>query len=384
MPFEDQTGNPELAYISVGMATELCLELAHCDDLRIMLYREDFNDARMRDRRTDFIVSGSVRCDGENIKVVVQLIDGMTREQLWVDSLKSLLDVTNLISFQEEAAYSISAHIAGTHGVIARRMSTQLDGRSPAELTAYQAILKGYACHHTLNAFTYTQALEALELARTRNPGCGLVNTMLALQYMDNIAFEFLDLETTPLDEAVHLAREGALALPDNQFCRLTLARGHMLKNELDLARSEVEASLALHPESLLFMDFTGYMMLLLGEWDKGEHLVRKAIRLNPFYHLLTRYGLWLNAIRQRDYESALKESEYTADIGYFWGPLARTITLGLLGCSTEARSAVQQVLHLKPKFQERGRSLIGHYIKFPEIMEQVLEGLSYAGLDLD
>lgn len=384
MPFEDHTGNPELAYISVGLATELCLELAHCDDLRIMLYREDSNAVRKRDRRTDFIVRGSVRSDGKNIKVVVHLIDGMTREQLWVDSLKSPLDVANFIAFQENAANSISAHIAGTHGVIARRMSMQLDRRSPAELTTYQAILKGYACHHTLNASTYMQALEALELARSKNPECGLVCTMLALHYMDNIVFEFLELERTPLDEAVHLAREGALALPGNQFCRLALARGHMLKDELDMACSEVEASLAMHPESLLFMDFTGYMMLLLGEWDRGEQLVRKAIRLNPFHHVLARYGLWYNAIRQRDYETALNESEWTSEIGYFWGPLARAITLGLMGRSAAGRDAVEQVLLLKPNFQTRGRLLIGHYVKFPEIMEQMVAGLSNAGLDLD
>lgn len=384
MPFKDQTGNPDLAYLSVGVATELCLELANCDDLRIMLYREDTNDARKRDGRSDFIVSGSVRCDGKVIKVAVQLIDGMTGEQLWVDALKSSLDLENLIDFQENAANSIAAHIAGTQGVIARMMSARLDDTPTKELTTYQAILKGYACHHTLNAVTYMQALEALEQARARSPECGLVSTMLALQYMDNTAFEFLDLERTPLDEAVHMAREGVLALPDSQFCRLALARGHMLKNELDLARSEVEASLALHPESLLFMDFTGYMMLLLGEWDRGEQLVRKAIRLNPFYHVFTRYGLWLNAIRQQDYERALEESEWTAAIGDFWGPLARAVTLGLMGCSTGARDAVRQVLLLKPNFGERGRLLIGHYIKFPEIMDQVVEGLSYGGLNLD
>lgn len=34
MPFEDLTGNPDLPYLSVGLATELCVELGHCEDLR--------------------------------------------------------------------------------------------------------------------------------------------------------------------------------------------------------------------------------------------------------------------------------------------------------------------------------------------------------------
>ena len=108
------------------------------------------------------------------------------------------------------------------------------------------------------------------------------------------------------------------------------------------------------------------------------------AIRLNPFYRVVTRYGLWLNAIRQRDYELALEESEWIMDTGFFWGPLARAITLGLMGRAEGGRDSVKQVLQLKPDFRERGRILIGHYVKFPEITEQVLEGLSFAGLNLD
>jgi len=384
MPFKDLTGNPDLAYLSAGLATELCIELGHCEDLRIMLHREGTVGVGERNDRPGFIVSGSVQSDGSSIKVVVQLVDGVTGEQLWVDSLKSPLKSLSLIAFQENAANAVSAHIAGTYGIIARTMSMHLGKRPLAELTTYQAILKGYACHHTTNAFTYMQALEALQKARAQEPECGLVCTMLALQYMDNIVFEFLDLELTPLDEAVHLAWEGVLTLPNSQFSRLALARGHMLKDELDLARSEVEAALAIHPESLLFMDFTGYMLLLLGDWERGEQLVHKAIALNPFYRVFTRYGLWLNAIRQQDYAKALEESEWTADIGDFWGPLARATALGLLGRSAEGRDAVHQLLLLKPNFQQRGRVLIGHYVKFPEILEQLVEGLSLAGLNLD
>ena len=383
-PLKDLTGKPELVYLGVGLATELCIELAHCPDLRVMLYRDKGGEMQDQTCQINFIISGSVRCDGSDIKVVVQLIDSVTGEQLWVDSLKSPLQSTSLIAFQENVANSISAHIAGEQGVIPRTMSMRMDSTPMAELTTYQAILKGYACHHTTDPDTYQQALEALQLARSHEPQCGLVCTMLALQYMDNIALEFFNLDLTPLDEAMHMAWQGVLALPNNQFSRLVLARGHMLKNELDLARSEVDAALALHPESLLFMDLVGYMLLLLGKWDEGEQLVIKAIRLNPFYNVFTRFGIWLNAIRRQDYAKALDESEWTSDVGNFWGPLARAATLGLAGRSVEGRDAVRQLLLIKPDFKQRGQLLIGHYVKFPEIVEQLLEGLSNSGLNLD
>jgi len=383
LPFEDLTGNPDMAYLGVGLATELCVELGHCEDLRVMLYRAGPLDVQELNARPDFMVSGNVRFDGSIVKIVVQLTDGATGEQYWVESLKSSLESGNLIAFQEKTANSIAVHIAAEHGVIARTMTLQLGSRL-TDLTTYQAILKGYACHHTITPVTYMQALEVLQQARAREPECGLVCTLLALLYMDNVALEFLDLELTPLDEAVHLAREGALILPNNQFSRLVLARGHILENQLDLALSEVEAALALRPESLLFMDTIGYLLLLLGEWDRGEQLVREAIRQNPFYAVYARYGLWLNAIRQQDYARALEETEITIEIGDFWGPLSRAVTLGLLGRSAEGRDVVQQLLLLKPNFQEHGRLLIGHYVKFPEIVDQLVEGLALSGLTID
>jgi adenylate cyclase len=384
MPFKDLTGNPDLTYLSAGLATELCVELGHCEDLRVILYRESIAEIRDSNYQPDFIVNGSILCDGSKTKIVSQLIDGFSGEQLWVDSLILPLEPENLITYQENAANSIAAHIGGTHAVITRTMSTHLGNRPPEELSTYQAILKGYAYHHTSNAVTYMDALEALQRARAREPECGLVCSMLAMQYFDNYSLEHFDLDRTPLDEAMRLAWEGVRTLPNSQLNRLILARGHMLRNELDLARSEVEVALAIHPESLLFMEFTGYLLLLLGDWDRGEQLVLEAIRQNPFYGVYSRYGLWLNAIRQQEYTQALEESEWIIDIGGFWGPLARAATLGLLGRSGEGRDAVRQLLLFKPNFQQRGRLLIGHYVKFPEIVEQLVEGLSICGMSLD
>jgi len=383
LPFEDLTRNPDLAYLGVGLATELCVELGHCKDLRVMLYREGPLDVQELNARPDFMISGNVRFDGSAVKIVVQLSDGATGEQYWADSLKSPLEADNLITFQENAANTIAGHIASVHGVIIRTMTMQLGSRL-ADLTTYHAILKGYAYHHEITHVNYMQAFDALQQVRAREPECGLGCTLLALLYMDNVAFEFLEPDRTPLNEAVHMAREGVLILPNNQFSRLVLARGHMLENQLDLALSEVKAALALRPESLLFMDAIGYLLLLLGEWDQGEQLVREAIRQNPFYAVYARYGLWLNAIRQQDYARALEQTEITIEIGDFWGPLSRAATLGLLGRPAEGRDAVQQLLLMKPNFQQRGLLLIGHYVKFPEIVDQLIEGLAIAGLTID
>ena len=384
VPFKDLTGKPELAYLGLGLATELSFELGHCADLCVVQYRDDIPGIRETSSKPDFTVEGSVFCDDINLKVVVQLIDSNTGVQLWADSLKAPLESTHLIDFQERTANSLSAHIAGEHGVIVRAMSSRSIQTANSGLTTYQAVLKGYAYWEKVDAVSYQQAFEALQQEVANGCDSGLVFTILSLLYFDNISQEYFDLDHTPMDEALHLAHVGIQLEPGNQLSRLALARGHFLNNQMDQALSDVETALALQPESLLFMDGIGYLMVLLGEWDRGEQLVRKAIRLNPYYRLYARYGLWLNAFRQQDYKRALEETEWIAEIGDFWGPLARAATLGQMGCPENAFEEVQRLLVLKPNFAERGRLLIAHAVKFPEIAERLIEGLSVAGLDID
>jgi len=57
---------------------------------------------------------------------------------------------------------------------------------------------------------------------------------------------------------------------------------------------------------------------------------------------------------------------------------------LGLLGRYEEGKHFVKNLLELKPDFSERGRILIGHYIKFDDIVERVIEGLHRVGLKVD
>lgn len=67
-----------------------------------------------------------------------------------------------------------------------------------------------------------------------------------------------------------------------------------------------------------------------------------------------------------------------------FWYPLAKASTLGLLGRYEEGEAFVKKLLDLKPDFPEKGRALIGHYIKFKEIVESVIDGLNKVGLNIE
>ena len=381
-PFKNITGQAELDYLCNGLAGELCAQLGDYSDFRVITYREDVNSARMDDLKARFVVCGTVHTDRSTMKIAVQLVENENGEQLWSEKFSTPADSLNLIEFQENAARSIAVHVAGERGVIARKLSAE-SSSVISDHTTHEAILKAYVYEQVTNAESYFEAFEALQGALEKDPRCGLVPGRLALLYADNIAMEFFDLEQTPLERALHLAREAVLMEPNNQLNRLVLARVRMLNNECDAALVEIDAALNLNPNSLRYMDGIGYLLMLLGKWERGAALISKAIELNPFYRVYVHYGTWLNWFRQAEYLKALEELELTLGVGGFWEPLARAATLGQLGFTCEAGCAVEDLLILKPNFPERANILIGHYVKFADIAEKVVEGLEKAGLKL-
>jgi adenylate cyclase len=382
-PFKNLTGDAKQDFLVEGLATELAIELARYQDIVVLIRRAGDNDSSHREPVARFQVKGSVRKDSNLIKVAVQLIDTKTNRQSWGDCYQYDQDAAQLIAFQEEVSQVIAAKIAGEHGIISKTLSIESRHKPPTNLKTYEAILRYYQFDSILSPENYFRALEALKHATVIEPECGQVWSMLARLYWTNYTLEFFNVEETPLEEAVAFAETGVRLDPANQRVRSVLAFVRFLSNEIPIALAETERALALNPHSLFFMDNIGYLFTLLGEWDRGPALIRKAIKLNPYYRHFAHYGLWLDFFRQEQYEQAYTETFNLRAPWIFWESLCRAATLGQLGRLRQGRQAAEELLNLKPEFPTHGRVLIGHYIKFEEIAGRVINGLHKVGLHM-
>jgi hypothetical protein len=157
-----------------------------------------------------------------------------------------------------------------------------------------------------------------------------------------------------------------------------------LLKNDLSHGLAEAERAISLNPDSLIMMGELGWLLTLLGDWKRGPALIRKAIKSNPYYHVIVHYPLWVDWIRRGDYENAYAETLHFRSPPLFWDPLMKAATLGLLGRIQAGEKAVDDLLKLKPNFSTRGRVLIEHYIKFEDIVTRLTEGLNQVGLGIE
>ena len=95
-------------------------------------------------------------------------------------------------------------------------------------------------------------------------------------------------------------------------------------------------------------------------------------------------YALWVDLVRQEEYDRAYEETLRFKRSLLFWDPLLKVASLGMLGRIEEGFQAGKDLLACKPDFQKRGRVLIQHYIKFDEIIEKAITGLGRVGIEVE
>lgn len=382
MPFENLTGDPRKDFLGVGLATELALEITRFQEIKVLYARKD-SDKRDSGSGARFILDGNILEDRTGIKVTAYLTDTKTGKQIWGESHRSDVEAAQLIAFQEEVARVVATKIVSEFGIISKALSIESKNKPPTELNTYEAILRFYEYDQTLTPESFLRAMEALKHAAGIEPDCGQVWTLLARLHANIYSLDFPGFEN-PLEKAIEFAEKGARIDPNNQRSVATLALVRFYGNELSGAIEESYRALSLNPNSLFNLDGIGYIMTLSGEWERGPALIRKVISLNPYYREVVHYALWVDCLRQEDYERAHLETMGLRRSAVFWYPLAKAATLGLLGRYEEGKQFAEKLLKFKPDFPTRGRVLIGHYIKFEEIVERTIDGLRKSGLNLE
>ncbi len=381
-PLSNLSDDPELDFWGRGLATELAHELNRYPDIRVMTLGSGNPNTTADRHNTRFVIDGSVRSDGASIKMILKLTDTSTGQQIWSESSRSSTEAASLIAFQEDLARSIAVKIAGERGWIIKTLDKESKRRPPQHSSVYEAVLRYFEFETTYSPDAFSQALAALEKAVEIDPEYGPTFTMLARLYAEIYAFDIPGIED-PLEKAFEFAQKGIHLSPSNQRSRGIMAYIHLFRNDLAAGLMEAKQGLRLGPNTLFFLDGIGYLMTLLGDWERGPALIEKVMQLNPFYGNHVHYALWVNCLRQDDYSNAHRETMKLNRPALFWDHLAQASSYGLFGNIEDGRKAAVQLLKLKPDFAERGRILIEHYIKFDDIVERVIKGLNAVGIQV-
>ncbi len=373
-PFQNFSEGTGADYLAEGCMTELAIELSRYQDIRVLMKPSDPEGQSTEEPAARFSIEGSVRYGPHNLNVTVQLFDQKSHRQVWGDVYECNMKTDDLIAFQRETAQNIAAKIAQEQGHISQTLSLESQSKLPAEMDTYEALLKFYKHEATFTSETLKDALVALEEASVREPECSQVWTFLGLLYCENYTMESIERQT-PIEEVIQFAEKGVRLNPSNQRARVALAMVRLLNNQLAEGLVEARNALALNPNSLIFMDVIGHVLALLGDWDLGTGLIKKAIKLNPYHKPYVYQVLCADWLRKKEYERAYLETLNFRLPSVFWDPLLQAATLGHIGRADEGSPFVAALLTIKPDFSDRGRTLIKRWVKSDELAECIIGG---------
>ena len=382
LPFQNFSEGTGPNYMAEGCMTELAIELSRYQDIRVLMKPSDPGVQSMEEPTARFSIAGSVRYGPHNLNVAVQLFDQKTHRQVWGDVYECDMKAPDLITFQREIAQTVAANIAQEQGHISQTLSLESRNKPPAEMDTYEALLKFYKHETTFTSETLNDALAALEAAAVREPECSQIWILLSLLYCQNLTLESAERQT-PVEEAIQFAEKGVRLNPSYQRGRVVLAMARLLNNQLAEGLVEARNALALNPNSLIFMDVIGHVLALLGDWDEGTGLIKKAIKLNPYHKPYVYQVLCADWLRKKEYELAYLETLNFRLPSVFWDPLLQAATLGHIGRTDEGSPFVAALLTIKPDFPARGRTLIKRWVKSDELVECIIDGLKKSGLDI-
>ena len=148
----------------------------------------------------------------------------MTAEQIWGESYKPDQTASNLIAVQEYIAHNVVGAIADQYGLVTRMLSKESRKKAPANLEAYDAILRFYHYETVLTPQAFKTAMAALEKAIEIDPEYGLAWAMLGHLHADNFALGFCKIEA-PLEKALTFAQKAIVPRPGDAGSRTRSAR---------------------------------------------------------------------------------------------------------------------------------------------------------------
>jgi TolB-like protein len=380
-PFMNLTKDEGPEYFAEGFVSELAAELSRYREFRVLLKPQGKESANQI-LNARFSLEGNIRCGGGELVLTTHLVDETTRQQLWADIYQCPLKDTDIFSLQREMAQRISAIVAEQEGIIAQTLSREAESKSSNEMKTFEAFLKFYKHDANYSLETFLEALPALEAVVVKEPENAKAWTYLGALYTENYGLELTDRET-PIEQAIDFIENSVRLDPHSQIAHAWLAEACLLGDRLSEGLYQANAALALNPNSLIFLDFIGQVMALLGEWEKGAELTQIAIKINPFHRPYVHNVMCLRWLRQKEYKKALEETRLFRLPDLFWDHLLVAVTSGQLNKIEDGNKAVQRLLNIKPGFAKDGRRLIRKYIKSDNLLEIIIAGLEKVGLKL-
>jgi len=330
LPFINMSNDAEQEYFSDGLTEELISKLSTLNEIRVisrttsMRYKGSKQDAKTIARESDarYIVEGSVRKYGSNLRITAQFIDAVRDVHLWAETYRGTID--DIFDIQEKVSEKI---VQALRIQLTKEEQSMLEKRYTKDTEAYQLYLKGRSLWKKRNTEDLNAALLSFEKALEKDPGYALAWAGLADTY--SLLGEYSNISRRILFPKQMAAVNRALEI-DNSLgeAHISLAVSLML-NEWDWKNSEKEFRLGieLSPKYATGYHWYGEWLLFNGKTEEAFEKINKAVTLEPLSPgILKDKGIFYYYSKQ--YNQAISMGMMVLELNENFAPAHRLLSL--------------------------------------------------------
>lgn len=387
LPFKDLSADNTLAYLGEGLANDVIAILSRFSDIAVVSRTSSFayqgkeGDIRQMGKElgVGYVVEGSVRKEGNRVRIIAQLVNANTGDHVWADRFDKA--GSDPWALQDELTGKIVGAMTGEFGAIRKADYTQAWGKDGTNLAEYDYYLRAES---QLNLFTKEGIERSGEICRQglqEFPGSPLLTVELGWTHWLNVALLYSAEPQLDLLEAGRLANQ--VLADKNLSPQVTRLANWLnawlltLKRDHDGAVAAMNRALAAAPYNAFTLTDAGSILLQAGQTEKALELTDAAAARDPglsWFFNYVRGFIYIVMGKNEEAVEALKATEF-AD-----APLQLAIAYVRLGRDAEARAAVVKMLKTVPTATIESWRQTWNF-RDPSVLERGAADLRRAGL---
>jgi TolB-like protein/DNA-binding winged helix-turn-helix (wHTH) protein/Flp pilus assembly protein TadD len=297
LPFSNLNGDQEPQYFADGITDDLITDLSRLAGMFVIsrntsfTYRNKPADARQigYELGVRYLLEGSVRRSGEQLRVNAQLIDAETGAHLWAERFDR--KIGELFTLQNDITSRIAVALnLELIGAEAARPTERSDALNYI-LRARAAMLK------PPNPGSYAETITLFEHALELDPGSSEAQSMLSSVLASRVIEGMTNSPQADLARAEELASRAVASAPGSFFAHFARALVLRTQGRCADAVPEYETAIALNRNWVNAIAALGMCKVFTGSVDEAVPLLEEAIRLSPHDALIALWYNWVGRV---------------------------------------------------------------------------------------
>jgi TolB-like protein/class 3 adenylate cyclase/Flp pilus assembly protein TadD len=383
LPFANLSGDPDQNYFSDGLTEDIILALGRFSNISVIsknaVFRNQGQPVDMNEIKETlkprYILEGSVRKSGDQVRIGAQLTDTMHNLLIWSEQYDRQL--SDIFAVQDE----ITRSIVGTLAIKISRIEEERVSSKPTDnLDAYDYLLRGRAFLARRERADNITARSLFEQALKLDPDYAEAHVALGFTYHNEVTSGWVEFLADSNRKAEQAALTAMRLDPELSEPHQLLGLVYLARNEYDRAQVQLQRAIELNPSDAYSYATAGAILVWVGEAEEAIRMIETARRFDPLLQWRFLYQLGFAHFLIGQYEEAVRLLEPISPPGSdYMGFVGLAASYAMLGRDEEARQAAAEVKRRWPFFEVE--SFVDQWAE-PEARAKMAEGLRRAGLE--